>query len=642
MLERPWSVARGACIVAVALSLVVLGTGPATALPDGDLDPTFAANGGRTDITGSNVADHANAVALAPDGKFVVAGSTTGSLEDTALVRYGVDGTLDPTFSGDGKQVTPIGSSADQANGVAVQSDGKIVVAGFRGANENDTTVVRFNSNGSLDTTFDGDGIVVTPVLANLDNVANAVAIQPDGRIVVVGTAGNGNSADFEVLRYRTNGSLDPAFDSDGIRVLDIGGSTDRANAVAVQPDGKILVAGSSFDLDPAIMDDDTTVVRFLSNGSLDPGFGTGGIRRDNIGIGDAATGIAVRQDGSIVAVGYGRFTDSPSLLHIVVYPANGSSQINEYPFPERSGMVATGIAVQPDGRIVASTSGTLGVEAVRAMPDGNPDFTFGVNGIAAMGVAFFDASGVAMTPQGKIVLGGTIGSGSDADFAAARFRGDRTPPWGARMLGMPRYSLATSRTVSWTASDTGMGVRAYDVQRRSVGFNGPGFTAWSAFRSNSSDVFGTFTGSPGNTYCLRVRGRDFAGNVGAFSTPSCEAIPLDERSMTATGTWTKLSGTQYYRGTAMSSTAAGSQLSTHALYRHLAVVVTTCSGCGTLRVLRGTTLLRSVDLSSPSTQHKKVIEVDSSLVDRFDTITLRQSSGGRTVIVEGLAVSRT
>ena len=91
-----------------------------------------------------------------------------------------------------------------------------------------------------------------------------------------------------------------------------------------------------------------------------------------------------------------------------------------------------------------------------------------------------------------------------------------------------------------------------------------------------------------------------------------------------------------------MSSTAAGSQLSTHALYRHLAVVVTTCSGCGTLRVLRGTTLLRSVDLSSPSTQHKKVIEVDSSLVDRFDTITLRQSSGGRTVIVEGLAVSRT
>ena len=111
---------------------------------------------------------------------------------------------------------------------------------------------------------------------------------------------------------------------------------------------------------------------------------------------------------------------------------------------------------------------------------------------------------------------------------------------------------------------------------------------------------------------------------------------------MTATGSWTKLSNSVYYRGTAMSSTAAGSKLSIHATYRHLAVVVTKCLGCGTLQVLRGTTLVRTVDLSSPTTKHSQVIEVDASLVDRSDTITLRQSSAGKKVVIEGLAVSRT
>ena len=110
---------------------------------------------------------------------------------------------------------------------------------------------------------------------------------------------------------------------------------------------------------------------------------------------------------------------------------------------------------------------------------------------------------------------------------------------------------------------------------------------------------------------------------------------------MTATGTWTNLSNSAYYRGTAMSSTTAGSKLTISATYRHLAVVVTTCSACGKLKILHGTTLIGTVDLSSATTKHRQVIEVDAPLKQISDTITLRQSSAGKNVIVEGLAVSR-
>jgi hypothetical protein len=243
--------------------------------------------------------------------------------------------------------------------------------------------------------------------------------------------------------------------------------------------------------------------------------------------------------------------------------------------------------------------------------------------------------------PEGEIVVGGTAGEGSFADFAAARVLGDQTPPWGARMIRVPRYSLADSRTVSWTASDIGTGVAAFDVRSRTARSSGGSFGPFSPFRTKTPDVFGTFAGTPGHTYCLQVRGRDFAGNVGAFGAQSCEAIPLDERALTATGSWTDLSGAGFYRGTAMSSKTAGSKLVVDVAYRHLAVVVTTCPACGTLRVLLGTTLLETVHLSGSTTRHSRVIQVDAPTTQRAGTITLRQASNGKPVIVEGLAVSR-
>jgi uncharacterized delta-60 repeat protein len=634
MLGRPWSVARGVLATAVALSLVVLGAGPANAL-EGEQDPTFPALV-TTDVSGASAADQANALAVDPNGRIVLAGSTTGSGLDTAIVRYTAAGALDSSFAGDGIQVVPVGSPDDQANAAAVGPDGKIVVAGYMfDGNTNDTSVVRLKPDGTLDSTFDVDGIVVTPVVPNVDDVANAVAVQSDGKVVVVGTVGNGNDADFEMVRYRTNGTLDPTFDSDGILTLGIGTSTDRANAVTIQSDGKIVVAGSSFDVGSSF--DRPTVVRLLPTGALDPGFGTGGIRRDE-SAGGTLNALAVGEGGRIVAAGFTTFTSTGTPTDFVLtstYGADGSPIESQVSVSDNR---ATGVALQPDGKILVSTVGSVPGVA-RLMPNGEQDPTFNGNGLVAPPSTNGGGSGVAVTPTGKIVVGGTTGS---ADFGVARLLGDETPPWGARMIGVPRYSLVNSRTVSWTASDIGTGVKAFDVQRRQGRFDGSPFTAFAALFTNTPNAFGAITGTPGDTVCLRVRGRDFAGNIGAFGSQSCEAIPLDERSLTATGSWTNLSDPVYYRGTAMSSTTAGSKLTINGTYKHLAVVATTCSACGTLQVLRGTTLVKTVNLKSLTTVHRRVIEVDSALTPVSGTITLRQSSAGKGVVIEGLAVSRT
>ena len=160
-------------------------------------------------------------------------------------------GDLDTTFDGDGKVTTAVGSFADEARGVAIQSDGKIVVAGFsfNGSN-NDFALTRYNSNGSLDTTFDGDGKVTTAVGSSAD-VAYSVAIQSDGKIVVAGSSDDGSSNEsneFALTRYNSDGSLDTTFDGSGKVTTAVGSSADVAYSVAIQSDGKIVVVGSSDD----------------------------------------------------------------------------------------------------------------------------------------------------------------------------------------------------------------------------------------------------------------------------------------------------------------------------------------------------------------------------------------------------------
>ena len=207
-------------------------------------------------------------------------------------------GDLDSTFGTGGKSTTDF-SSSEYAHAVAVQADGKVVAAGTAsvGGTPNvnyDFAVFRYNANGSLDTSFDSDGKVTTRISNDYHNydAAYAVAIQTDGRIVVAGSSDLGGGS-FALVRYNPDGSLDASFGSAGIVI-----STTIYGAIfdiAIQPDGKIVAGGSNF-----------TIVRYNPNGSLDASFGTGGIVTTSFGMDvQEAYSVAVQTDGKIVAAGY-------------------------------------------------------------------------------------------------------------------------------------------------------------------------------------------------------------------------------------------------------------------------------------------------------------------------------------------------
>jgi uncharacterized delta-60 repeat protein len=219
---------------------------------DGSLDQTFGSGGKVTTDILSASADEANAVVLQSDGKILAAGSARASsssvIPDFALVRYNDRGRLDSGFGSAGRVTTDFFGSFDQATAIALQSDGKIVLAGvanpdFTLANS-DFALARYSSDGNLDSTFGSGGKVTTNFLGAADE-ANALAVEPNGKLVAAGnTNGFGGGRDFALAHYNADGSLDPGFGAAGKVVIDFFGSVDSGNALALQPDGKMVVAG--------------------------------------------------------------------------------------------------------------------------------------------------------------------------------------------------------------------------------------------------------------------------------------------------------------------------------------------------------------------------------------------------------------
>ena len=272
---------------------------------DGTLDSSF---GGRDGIVTYDMGtDDITffAVALQTDGKIVVAGFADYPAYQTLVLRYNSDGTLDNTFSSDGV-VTYQNNYYENGHdcGLAIQSDGKIVVAtgyAFNGYDSN-ILVLRYDSNGTLDSTFSGDGIVRYNGTAAGADYGHAVAIQPDGKIVVVGETINGANFDVIILRFNSNGTLDSTFSGDGIATYD-SGSYDYGRAVAIQADGKIVVVGSNYN---PWVEGNILILRYDKNGILDKTFGNDGVVKYDSGISDFYDGNAVvdQPDGKIVVTG--------------------------------------------------------------------------------------------------------------------------------------------------------------------------------------------------------------------------------------------------------------------------------------------------------------------------------------------------
>jgi len=369
----------------------------------GTLDSTFG-KGGRV-ITDFRTSAGAKDEVIQPDGKIVVVGISENKF---SIARYLVNGELDPSFGKHGRMLTAIpGHDICIANAVALQADEKIVVAGTAG---DDFAVVRYNPDGAIDTSFGTGGGTVTD-FRHGEDAATDMVIQPDGKILVSGYTFT-SYGNFALARYQPNGVLDSTFGKDGKIVTTIR-QDDRSQCMALQPDGKIILAGDA--------DWNFGMVRYKKNGDLDSSFGSNGrvltkMIRDNI----FCFAIAIQPDGKIILGG--RAFSGPGPI-IAQYKTNGEldSTFGVNGFVKKipgTGHKIYSLCFQSDGKILAAGSGyrqgsSTGYDylLLRYLPNGRLDTTFGINGQADL-VDFNkkndDAYAVALQSDGKIVLAGT------------------------------------------------------------------------------------------------------------------------------------------------------------------------------------------------------------------------------------------
>ena len=286
---------------------------------DGSLDTSFG-TGGKVVTkphTGAQKDDYVYTATLQSDGKILAAGAytVTGSNTDLFLIRYNTDGTLDNTFGTGGWLTSALSAKIDRVYGIAVQSDGKIITTGVTdsgGASANyDFFVARFSATGTLDNTFGTSGKTITDMGINADQ-SSAVVIQPDGKIVSGGTGSAGNN-NFTVVRYNTNGTIDSSFGASGIMTQTLRFSSEISD-LALQSDGKIIAAGNVRDVSSSI-NTEMLITRLNTDGTLDTSFGTGGnvIQGSAASSWDRAESVRVLADGKIAAAGYtNNFSDNP------------------------------------------------------------------------------------------------------------------------------------------------------------------------------------------------------------------------------------------------------------------------------------------------------------------------------------------
>ncbi len=305
----------------------------------GPLDPGFGNGGVVITPVSLSLADGARAVAVQPaDGKVVAVGyvdSGSGNY-DFAVARYNTNGSLDTTFSVDGIVTTAISANPDEARAVAIQSDGKIVVVGVTSttATGTDFVVARYNSDGTLDTSFNTNGFIINDFGTLTNNEAFAVAIQsigPNvGKIVVVGQSGPLTDTEFALARYNTNGTLDATFGASGLQITPFGIGVDAAYAVALQSDDKIVVAGLTDSISGPGVNNDFALARYEVNGILDTTFGIAGKVKTAVGTADeGAFAVGIQSTGKIVAAGAVLNTASNNNdFGLVRYNGNGSLDI--------------------------------------------------------------------------------------------------------------------------------------------------------------------------------------------------------------------------------------------------------------------------------------------------------------------------
>ena len=357
---------------------------------DGSLDTNFNVDGKATTFF-SAADDVGSGIAIQFDDKIVVVGtSDSGSgVSEFAVARFNIDGSLDTSFSDDGMVTTRFSAGNDIGSGIAIQSDDKIVVVGTSddGSGISELALARFNNDGSLDTTFNGDGRVTISFSAGND-VGSGIALQSDGKIVVVGTSDDGSgTSEVAIARFNADGSLDTSFNGDGRVTASFLAGDDVGSGIAVQSDGNIVVVGTSDNLSSTAL----VVAGFNIDGSPDNSFGTDGsvITKSSLNGRDLGSGIALQSDDKIVVVGSGDNLNGDLEFVVARFNADGSFTddfTDDFPFSAKSfgkettnfsagDDVGSGIAIQSDDKIVVvgtsdDGSGTSDFAVARYLPD--------------------------------------------------------------------------------------------------------------------------------------------------------------------------------------------------------------------------------------------------------------------------------
>jgi uncharacterized delta-60 repeat protein len=397
-------------------------TGLCIAQAPGDLDKTFG-NGGKVNVGITGYYDVAKSMALQHGGKIVVVGygkESLASFKGLSMTRYLQNGEMDNEF-GDYGVIQRVTSDLEgEANSVVIQKDNKIVVTGYSispATNNEEITLIRFTENGIVDKSFGKKGIIVTEV-SNAKDEAESVAIQNDGKIVVVGSTDHKPTTDIVLIRYNENGSIDYSFGINGIVITDINSSLDIGKALVIQSDGKIVVSGFTHIINKFFM----TLLRYDSNGELDPTFGNSGIVITDINGRRGKMDMTIQKDGKIILVGPSE-VESSHHFTLLRFNKNGSLDkgfgnngltktiIGNY-------SEAEAVALDINGNIVVAGTTELGNEEfVAAMYDQNGMLVseFGLDGIVKIGFiknSVDRAHSVVIDNDGNIILAGETKNG--------------------------------------------------------------------------------------------------------------------------------------------------------------------------------------------------------------------------------------
>jgi uncharacterized delta-60 repeat protein len=402
----------------VAPLVLTLALFPATAVAaPGDLDRSFGNAGvGIFDWGG---ASSATGILVQPDGRIVASGGGGSSTSIALVGRLNSNGAVDGAFGSGGLATAPVaGATYAWAVAVARQADGKLVGAGLTStANDDKGLVVRLTANGQLDGSFGAGGIVVLDYGAPVDALWD-VLVQPDGKVLVAGHGGPGNT--LVVTRLAADGTPDASFSDDGTATMDVGAGAEHG-FVALQPDGKVVaVADSSVS--------GISVVRLNANGTPDAGFGTGGRLQLQLASGQHASDLLVQPDSRIVVLGH----ETGSSFLITRLTPDGSYDAD---FSNGEGLAAVGFgssdtdeahaaALQANGKLIVAgrsiTGTTRQLAVARLQPNGELDTTFSGDGKQTLPAPSTGES-VALQRDGRILVGGDNGD----DTLVVRLQGD-------------------------------------------------------------------------------------------------------------------------------------------------------------------------------------------------------------------------